>query len=174
MRSFTVTLGALALLAAGAPAGAADTKTYPAFLCEESGGAPSGGVNRSEYRVTKSGGAAGTFATVICPIVRDSFVYHLSGSTKNSAGVAEVTVDVADAIFDADVACTFIARANNTSLFYQTRQTSGVSSDVQTLAFDVAGTAFGDGNYIYAISCVLPTNIPPQVAKIFSYRVTEL
>src|SRR5262245_17097885 len=50
---------------------AGDRKKYPAFMCVEAGSTVSGTINRSEYRITRTGGAVGTTAQILCPLVRD-------------------------------------------------------------------------------------------------------
>lgn len=170
MRRIQNPLAFLLLLAAtSTPAHAGDEKIYPAFLCEEAGSAPSGTVNRSEFRITRTGGSVGTSATVHCPVLRDI------GTDKSLARVLQASVDVLDAIFEADIACTFrMHTPSEVSLFYQTRHTTGVLTETQAISFDFNGIIFGSGDYVYSINCRLPTNSPPEVAKIFSYRVTEL
>lgn len=164
----------LAIVAAVAfPAHAGDEKIYPAFLCEETGSAPSGSIHRSEYRVTKSSGSLES-TTVHCPVLRDSFSFKLRDGDTNVAAIKSASVDVVDAMIEADVSCAFVGPASDgSSLFYQSRRTSGASSDVQALSFDLALAVLGSDKNFYAIDCSLPRNLPPQVAKIISYRVVE-
>jgi hypothetical protein len=166
-----VLAGAMALgLISVAEAG--DRKKYPAFMCEEAGSVVSGTINKSEYRITRTGGTPGTTAQILCPIVRDVW----DNSSWGGPSIPEfnnLKMDVLDVHDTMDLYCTAVARdPGGGTLYYNTQHTTGENSNVQQLVWPSSG-GLGFASYYY-IKCDLPTNSDANnFFRIHSYEAEE-
>jgi hypothetical protein len=154
-------------LAPSRSAHAHDDKSYPAFMCVESGSG-TGDFNRSEYRLTRTGSAGD--GLLLCPFIRDSFTddAHLLAHV-NYMG-AEITV--MDNHFDEDITCALISKklSDGSAFAYTSAKTEGSSTTVKKISlvdYDFAMEGYG------FLKCSVPTNGTRGYTRIFAYKIQE-
>ncbi|MBI4509825.1 MAG: hypothetical protein HY698_09310 [Deltaproteobacteria bacterium] len=149
-----------------AGAGSTDDKSYPAFMCLESG-SETGDFNRSEYRITRTGSAGS--GVLLCPLVRDAF----SSPSVYSDYDADMTVEVTlqDNHFREDITCTVINKllSDGSAFSYKSATTEGASTTAKKLTmkggFALQGYSF--------LKCQVPTNGTDGWTRIFAYKALE-
>ena len=162
----TMALGLISIAHAG------DRKKYPAFMCVEAGSTVSGTINRSEYRITRTGGAVGTTAQILCPLVRSVW----DNSSWGGPSIPEfnnLKMDVLDVHDTADLYCTAVARnPGGDTYYYNTQHTTGVNSAGTQLVWPSSGNLWF-ASYYY-IKCDLPTNSDAyNYFRVYSYEAEE-
>jgi hypothetical protein len=166
MRCFTRSAAVFLMLAA-VPASATDDKSYPAFMCLESG-TETGAFNRSEYRITRTGTEGS--GLLLCPFVRDNF--SSGGWLGGYVPIIYAEISVLDLHYNQDVTCTLMSRrlSDGSAYYYASGSTEGSSTNVQKISIDTGYVLEGYG----FLKCSVPSNDSTfGYTRLFAYKIKE-